>query len=1200
MGTVHISFLNTAMKGTLSLVNSNKYQLTSLTSTHDHYTGSYPANGDMMLVYNDSNAQNHNTAAFKAEWECEDTSVVPPAQGFDSSDYLTLPQEGTYMRLFSERALYKWIIPCRGTVSIAASFGNISPFVQIKFLNDNAEVIQYIYHSGMYSNNYTIDGNFIVELVYSDHMYMDNFFSLAWSCNGVRPEIPSLEKTAAPATGVPPTFVPLAACVGSSSPLDASFPPASQPFIKCWSFQCVGTVHISFLNTAMKGTLSLVNSNNYQFTSLTSTHDHYTGSYPANGDMMLMYNDSSAQNHNTAAFTAEWECEDTSVVPPAQGFDSSDYLTLPQEGTYMRLFSERALYKWIIPCIGTLSIAASFGNISPFVQIKFLNDNAEVIQYIYHSGMYSNNYTIDGNFIVELVYSDHMYMDNFFSLAWSCNGVRPEMPSLQKTSAPATGVPPTFVPLAACVGSSSPLNASFPPASQPFTTCWSFQCVGTVHISFLNTAMKGTLSLVNSNNYQLTSLTSTHDHYTGSYPANGDMMLVYNDSSAQNHNTAAFKAEWECEDTSVVPPAQGFDSSDYLTLPQEGTYMRLFSERALYKWIIPCIGTVSIAASFGNISPFVQIKFLNDNAEVIQYIYHSGMYSNNYTIDGNFIVELVYSDHMYMDNFFSLAWSCNGVRPEIPSLQKTSAPVTGVPSTPAPHTALPRTDLPAGATLVPPTSGGVDECATAPCGKGETCLDPDFDVEKNFECRCVGGKEVSLGAPMKECNECMIGLFPCVGPNGERETCTDPDTSPESMGDFVCECPNHGAKRTGGPAQCSTALPSGNPTNLPAGVTVFPPTSAPRSALPSGTATDLPASASPSVATLVPLTPAPDTALPTTDPPAGASLVPPTSAPDTALPTATPTDLPAGASLVPPTSAPDTALPTTDLPAGASLVPPTSAPDTALPTATPTDLPAGATFAPPPPPAVNALCTADKDCRSGRLDPKATCKAGTCVCHTQGYVHPPGVPLCLLADDVTVPMAFAVEYYGVEAQSLWTTATTRESFEGTMSEALGIVTDMRVVVSDGGVLVVGMVRASTAKLADALSGKEDLTAALSSEGVSVSHGVTCASTDASYTLLHNGVCNAVECEGNTTLTLADGTYTCESDTAGSGSNVVLYIGIGVGVFVLCVAACVVALCCQQKGQHAKEHENPLFEIPLGEEAELYPAGKEAEETLQLS
>ena len=173
-----------------------------------------------------------------------------------------------------------------------------------------------------------------------------------------------------------------------------------------------------------------------------------------------------------------------------------------------------------------------------------------------------------------------------------------------------------------------------------------------------------------------------------------------------------------------------------------------------------------------------------------------------------------------------------------------------------------------------------------------------------------------------------------------------------------------------------------------------------------------------------------------------------------------------------------------------------------------------------------------------------------------------------------------------------------------MSEALGIVTDMRVVVSDGGVLVVGMVRASTAKLADALSGKVDLSATLSSDGVSVSHGVTCARTDASYTVQHNGVCDAVECEGNTTLTLTDGTHTCEREAAppqpeesGGSSNVVLYVGIGVGVLV--VAVCVVAaFCCLQKKKRAKElddgvtvPENPLFEMSL-DVAELYPPGAE--------
>ena len=438
-------------------------------------------------------------------------------------------------------------------------------------------------------------------------------------------------------------------------------------------------------------------------------------------------------------------------------------------------------------------------------------------------------------------------------------------------------------------------------------------------------------------------------------------------------------------------------------------------------------------------------------------------------------------------------------------------------------------------------------------------------------------------------------------------------------GVFTCE----GVPSTTAPTDLpATQLP---PTDLPASSSFAPPTSAPPTALPTATPTDLPATLLPASSTFAPPTSAPPTALPTATPtnlpatqlPAGSSFAPPTSAPPTALPTATPTDLPAtllpaSSTFAPPTSAPPTALPTatptnlpaTLLPAGSSFAPPTSAPPTALPTATPTDLPAGATFAPPPPPSVNALCTTDEDCRSGRLDPKSTCQNGTCVCHTQGYAHPPGVPLCLLADDVTVPMAFAVEYYGVEAQSLWTTATTRESFEDTMGEALGTVTDLRVVVSDGGVLVVGMVRASTAKLADALSGKEDLAAALSSEGVSVSHGVTCARTDASYTVQHNGVCNAVECEGSTTLTLTDGTYRCEREAApqpeesgsGSGSEsgvsskMFLYVGIGVGVLGVAVGV-VVAFCCLQKKQPAKELESPLNKVPLGEEAELYDVGE---------
>ena len=107
-----------------------------------------------------------------------------------------------------------------------------------------------------------------------------------------------------------------------------------------------------------------------------------------------------------------------------------------------------------------------------------------------------------------------------------------------------------------------------------------------------------------------------------------------------------------------------------------------------------------------------------------------------------------------------------------------------------------------------------------------------------------------------------------------------------------------------------------------------------------------------------------------------------------------------------------------------------------------------------------------------------------------------------------------------------------------------------------------MVRANTAKLADVLSGKVNLTHALGSAGVSVGHGVTCASTwGASYTVQYNGVCNAVACDDSTTLALQNGKYICKSkpEDGSSGSNVGLYVGIGVGVLVGIVAG--VAMAC---------------------------------------
>ena len=1121
MGTVEVTFSNVSLiYNTLMmfLQNSDGYVLTSLSRQHERYIATYPANGEMMVVFNDSMGYSYGTESeFTFGWECNTGPAVVPAAGFDASTYLTLPPTGTYKRLYSEISSVNWIIPCTGTLDIAASsISKPSALTKFQFIS-NGTVLHTGQGSFSFEGNFSVAGNFIITLWVPFWYPPDSVFTFAWSCGGTRPDIPSHDPTPAPETRVPPTVVPLSPCESLSSPplvAAVTAPLRSGMYSECWTFQCVGTVEVTFANISLEAyyeRLVLKNSDGYVLTSLTESRERYIATYPANGEMMLVFNDTRGftyAGYHDSKFTFEWVCNTGLAVVPAAGFDASTYLTLPPAGSYERFNSEQLNVNWIIPCTGILNIAAiSQGDYTTF---QFINGDGTIL----YTGEdttsidFNGNLSVAGNFTINLVRQYKGSYDDEFAFAWSCGGTRPDLPSHDLTPAPETREPPTPIPLspwtraplATAVPTDLPAGASSPPGSSApltalptatptdlpiaassapttpapetrvpptvvplspceslsspplvatveapirrasYSECWTFQCVGTVEVTFSNVSLiYNTLMmfLQNSDGYVLTSLSRQHERYIATYPANGEMMVVFNDSMGYSYGAESeFTFEWECNTGPAVVPAAGFDASTYLTLPPTGTYKRLYSEISSVNWIIPCTGTLDIAASsISKPSALTKFQFIS-NGTVLHTGQGSFSFEGNFSVAGNFIITLWVPFWYPPDSVFTFAWSCGGTRPDIPTHDLT----------PAPETRVPRT---------------------------------------------------------------LVPLSPWT----------------------------------------STPLATAVPTDLPAGASSPPGSSAPLTALPTATPTDLPIAA---------------------------SSAPTTPAPDTALPTATPTNLPAGASSPPGTSAP------------------TSASDTALPTATPTDQPAAATFAPPAP-AVKALCTADKDCRSGRLDPKATCNAGTCVCHTQGYVHPTGVPLCLLADDVTVPMAFAVEYDGVEAGSLWTTATTRESFEDTMYEALGTVTDMRVVVSDGGVLVVGMVRASTAKLADALSGKVDLSAALSSDSVSVSHGVTCARTDASYTVQHNGVCDAVECEGNTTLTLTDGTYTCEREAtppqpeeSGGSSNVVLYVGIGVGVLV--VAVCVVAaFCCLQKKQRVKELDDPLFDRAR-EDAELYPTG----------
>ena len=1095
--------------------------------------------------------------------------------------------------------------------------------------------------------------------------------------------IPTSPITPAPETRAPPTVVPRAACEALlSPPLVATIKaPVEAQYVECWTFQCVGTVEVTFRNISTSrngGRVSLQNSDGYVLTSLLDDRERYIATYPANGEMTVVFNDTwGRSNYRENKITFEWECNTGPAVVPAAGFDASTYLTLPPAGTYEWMFSELAISSWLIPCTGMLDIAASSSSKYSNVNFIFTNSNGTVLRTDWGSTTFNGSFSVAGNFNITLYSKYTWYSDGEFAFAWSCGGTRPDLPSHDLTSAPETLAPRTVVPRVACEAlSSPPLVASIrAPVQAEYVECWTFQCVGTVEVTFRNISTSrngGRVMLQNSDGYVLTSLVDNRERYIATYPANGEMTVVFNDTwGRSNYRENKITFEWVCHTGPAVVPAAGFDASTYLTLPPAGTYERMFSEPSIYSWLIPCTGMLDIAASSSSqyILSNVNFIFTNSNGTVLRTDWRSTTFNGSFSVAGNFNITLLNRYQDSDDSKFTFAWSCGGTRPDFPSHDLTPAPETRAPPTVVPRAACEALlSPPLVATIKAPVEAQYVECWTFQCvgtvevtfrnistsrnggrvtlqnsdgyvltslvddreryiatypANGEmTVVFNDTGGRSNyrenkitFEWVCHTGPAVVPAAgfdastyltlPPAGTYERMFSeqaisswLIPCTGMLDIAAS----SSSTYSNVDFIFMNSNGTILRTD---WRSTSFNGSFSVAGNFNITLLDPyqdsddsdfvftwscggavaaTYSPLTPLPTAAPMTPATAASTLVPSSAPMSPAPDTATPT-NVPAGASYVPGTSAPDTALPTTTPT------------ATPDTATPTS-LPAGASHAPGTSAPDTALPTATPTDLPAGATFAPSAP-AVKALCTADKDCRSGRLDPKATCNAGTCVCHTQGYVHPTGVPLCLLADDVTVPMAFAVEYYGVEAGSLWTTATTRESFEETMSEALGIVTDMRVVVSDGGVLVVGMVRASTAKLADALSGKVDLSAALSSDGVSVSHGVTCARTDASYTVQHNGVCDAVKCEGNTTLTLTDGTHTCEREAAplqpeesGGSSNVVLYVGIGVGVLV--VAVCVVAaFCCLQKKQRVKEFEDPLFEMSR-EDAELYPTVEEVQ------
>ena len=526
--------------------------------------------------------------------------------------------------------------------------------------------------------------------------------------------IPTSPITPAPETRVPPTLVPLSCTSLLYSPLIASIPVSIHgkysnraAYSECWTFQCVGTVEVTFSNIAIDnraGRVTLQNNDGYVLTSLVDNRERYMATYPANGEMMVVFNDTGEDSYYYEnVFTFEWECHTGPAVVPAAGFDASTYLTLPPAGSYERMFSEHAMYSWIIPCTEILEISASVipsssRYSSPVhrygIELALMNSNGTVVYSHWGSSTVNGIFSVAGNFNITLHTQTEGSYDSEMVFAWSCGR-----------------------PLPCETLSSPPLVASIQvTVSVPYSECWTFQCVGTVEVTFSNISIEhraGRVSLQNSDGYVLTSLMGNRERYIATYPANGEMMVVFNDTRGDGYNFEnEFTFEWECNTGPAVVPAAGFDASTYLTLPPAGSYKRMFSEYAMYSWIIPCTGTLEVSASvIPTSNPYsspvyrygIELALMNSNGTVVYSHWGSSTVNGIFSVAGNFNITLRTRTEGYYNSEMVFAWSCRATTPLATDLPTIASPP---PSTPAPDTALPTvtpTDLPTAASSSPST-----------------------------------------------------------------------------------------------------------------------------------------------------------------------------------------------------------------------------------------------------------------------------------------------------------------------------------------------------------------------------------------------------------------------------------------------------------------------------------------------------------------
>ena len=960
----------------LSLLNGAGYQLNSLQGTREgvqrNFRASYPADGDMMLRYNASGMIDHNVASmnfsFTFDWTCDNAAVTPPAPNTNSAECLTLAPSGTYIRSIVEVGTRCWVVPCNGTLEMTFDLDVYEgAVVNVTVEGGDGVGRAFMDSSGRVTEKYANEGNAKVWATSLQSVLEVMLFAMSWGCDAPAPAlVPLGGGTLAPTDTPNPACTPI-----TTSPLQINTDDTR--LYRCWLLQCTGTLHLDVRNVGdVSGKLSLHNSDGYELAAWEIVTEHIA-SFPADGTLSLAFKPVSI----LGSLTVEWTCEPGPLIPPTPGYDSAECLTVAPTGSYKRV-AKLGTSCWIVPCHDAVDVNWDLGLVDIRVGVTLFDSTGSEL---YTTNNSSASRTVPADGLVRIVVSYNLtyfsYVRPVLYLAWACGGgTLPALPTSRPTEAPATLVPPTEVPVEKCTAlTQNPFSYFVPKMTETVAECFTFMCTGTLHIEVTGKSNSllsciRTLSLIDSLGYELDSIVSewyVDDwQYKRTYPANGLTVLRYkeflNPWASNNHRISpgelAFTFAWTCDEAPEIPPADGVNGEECLTVAPTGSYRRLLENGPLtHCWAIECTGTLAFASQTVFYDKHGDMRLVDSTGRTVYTIDapHLAVDYTNWSCDvpkvdvsvsfPNEGVFKVYVDELRCaDTFFtglcalrsriSMAWSCNG---EVTFAPDTEVPETSVPETQAPATLAPltqppvtdasETDIPQTQTQAPVTSAPVTQ---TPDTHPSDSVTPETSVP---ETQAPTTLAPLTGVPVTDASETGI-------PQTQTFVTSTPMTQTPVTHPSDSETPETSVPETQAPA---TLAPLTQPPVTDASETGIPQTQAPVTSAPVTQTPVTHPSDSVTPETSVPETQTPTTLAPLTQPPvtdASETGIPQTQAPVTSAPlTQTPVTHPSD-SETPETSVPETQTPAvsakdTTLPATA--VPATTALPTQQPTAQPDD-----------------------------------------------------------------------------------------------------------------------------------------------------------------------------------------------------------------------------------------------------------------------